>query len=42
MRYRSDDRKALLQETYELLDLVQLRQQTDDLQDLSLNSVSMP
>jgi hypothetical protein len=38
----SDDHKALLRETYELLDLVKIRQQIDDLQDLLLNSVSMP
>ncbi len=38
----SDERKALLlRETYELLDLVQLRQQIDDLQDRLLLSVSM-
>ena len=34
--------KALLRETYELLDLVYLRQQIDHLQDLLLHSVSMP
>jgi hypothetical protein len=38
----SDDHKDLLRETYELLDLVKIRQQIDDLQDLLLNSVSMP
>lgn len=37
----SADDKALLRETYELLDLVYLRQQIDDLQDHLLNSVSM-
>ncbi len=37
----SEDDKALLRETYELLDLVYLRQQIDDLQDHLLNSVSM-
>ena len=37
----TDEYKALLRETYELLDLVQLRQQIDDLQDRLLLSVSM-
>jgi hypothetical protein len=36
-----DEPKALLRETYELLDLVYLRQQIDDLQDLLLNSISL-
>ena len=36
------EHKALLRETYELLDLVYLRQQIDHLQDLLLHSVSMP
>jgi hypothetical protein len=36
----SVEHKALLQETYQLLDLVYLRQQIDRLQDLLLNSVS--
>jgi hypothetical protein len=36
------EHKALLRETYQLLDLVQLRQQIDGLQDLLLDSVSMP
>jgi hypothetical protein len=38
----SDDHKALLRETYELLNLVQLRQQIDDLQDQLLASLSLP
>ncbi len=38
----SEDDKALLRETYALLDLVYLRQQIDSLQDLLLNSVSVP
>ncbi len=38
----SEDDKALLRETYVLLDLVYLRQQIDSLQDLLLNSVSVP
>jgi hypothetical protein len=38
----SAEDKALLQETYELLDIVYLRQQIDHLQDLLLASVSMP
>lgn len=37
----SEEHKALLRETYELLDLVYLRQQIDRLQDLLLDSVSM-
>jgi hypothetical protein len=37
----SDQHKALLRETYELLDLVQLRQQIDHLQDHLLASVPM-
>ena len=36
----SDDHKALLRETYELLNLVQLRQQIDDLQDQLIASLS--
>jgi hypothetical protein len=36
------EQKALLRETYALLDLVYLRQQIDHLQDLLLASVSMP
>ena len=36
-----EEQKAQLRETYALLDLVQLRQQIDDLQSLMLNSVSM-
>ena len=36
------EHKALLRETYELLDIVYLRQQIDHLQDLLLTSVSMP
>jgi hypothetical protein len=36
----SEEQKTLLRETYELLDLVYLRQQIDDLQDQLLNSVS--
>ena len=36
----SDERKALLRETYELLDLVHLRQQINDLQDCLLASTS--
>lgn len=35
------EHKTLLRETYELLDLVYLRQQIDDLQDKLLNSTSM-
>jgi hypothetical protein len=38
----SDDHKALLRETYELLNLVQLRQQIDDLQDQLTASLSLP
>ena len=38
----SAEHKALLRETYHLLDLVHLRQQIDDLQDLLLSSVSIP
>jgi len=38
----SEEHKALLRETYALLDLVQLRQQIDDLQDLLFKSVSKP
>ena len=38
----SEDHRALLRETYALLDLVQLRQQIDDLQNLLLSSVSIP
>ncbi len=37
----SDDHKALLRETYALLNLVQLRQQIDDLQDQLLASLSL-
>ena len=37
----SEEQKAQLRETYALLDLVQLRQQIDDLQSLLFNSVSM-
>ena len=37
----SEEYKALLCETYHLLDLVHLRQQIDDLQDQLLNSISM-
>ena len=37
----SDERKALLRETYELLDLVQLRQQINDLQVSLLASTPM-
>jgi hypothetical protein len=37
----SEEHKALLRETYELLDLVYLRRQIDRLQDLLLDSVSM-
>jgi len=36
----SDDHKGLLRETYAVLDLIQLRQQIDDLQDLLLKSVT--
>jgi hypothetical protein len=36
----SEDHKALLRETYELLNLVQLRQQIDDLQDQLIASLS--
>jgi len=38
----SDHHKALLRETYELLNLVQLRQQIDDLQDQLIASLSLP
>ena len=38
----SEEHKALLRGTYALLDLVQLRQQIDDLQDLLFKSVSKP
>jgi transposase InsO family protein len=38
----SEEPKALLRETYSVLDLVYLRQQIDGLQDKLLNSVSMP
>jgi hypothetical protein len=38
----SEEHKALLRETYELLDLVYLRQQIDHLQDLLLKSVAGP
>jgi hypothetical protein len=38
----SEEHKALLRETYSVLDLVYLRQQIDGLQDILLNSVSMP
>jgi hypothetical protein len=37
----SEEQKALLRETYVLLDLVQLRQQIDDLQNLLFDSVSV-
>jgi len=37
----SEEQKAQLRETYALLDLVQLRQQIDDLQNALFNSVSM-
>lgn len=39
--HASDELKSLLRETYELLDLVMLRQQIDDLQKQLLNSRSM-
>jgi hypothetical protein len=39
--YVSDEHKTLLRETYALLDLVQLRQQINDLQDQLLDSVPM-
>jgi hypothetical protein len=38
----SEEHKAQMRETYDLLDLVHLRQQIDDLQDQILNSVSRP
>ncbi len=38
----SEEHKALLRETYALLDLVYLRQQIDSLQDKLLISVSTP
>jgi len=38
----SEEHKTLLRETYALLDLVQLRQQLDELQDQLLHSVSKP
>ena len=38
----SEEHKTLLRETYALLDLVQLRQQLDDLQDQLLHAVSKP
>jgi len=40
--YVSEEHKALLRETYALLNLVQLRQQIDDLQNELLRSASMP
>ena len=38
----SEEHKTLLRATYALLDLVQLRQQIDDLHDLLFKPVSVP